>query len=203
VCVCVCVWVSVCVCVCLSVGVSTLSARLDSVPQMRYFSFGKKIDLLVYRYVLDASFNYCASLRWAQEHKFCDYKNTESDTQGVCGKLQKIYIMREKKVCVCVCLCVKNKYHDCGPPWTIWMITKMQSERHIVFVYIITKIQRTMGTKNYGLLVNIILFHCCGVPSCSSGFFLWGGLACGVFPSFFLFDWWFPLLILVRNLAWG
>jgi hypothetical protein len=58
-------------------------------------------------------------------------------------------------VCViCVCVCVKNKYRDNGPPWIILMITKIHSERHKVSVYMITKIQRTTGTKNYGPLVN-------------------------------------------------
>jgi hypothetical protein len=46
---------------------------------------------------------------------------------------------------------VKKKHHDYGPPWIILMIAKIYSERHKV--YIITKIQRTIGKKKYGPLV--------------------------------------------------
>jgi hypothetical protein len=80
----------------------------------------------------------------------------------VCVHNKKIYIMREKNVCVCVCVCVcvKNKYRDHGPPWIILMITKIHSERHKVIVYMITKIQRTTGTKNYGpLVLYVLLLH--------------------------------------------
>jgi hypothetical protein len=57
-------------------------------------------------------------------------------------------------VCVCVCACVENEYHDYGPPRTILMITEIHSERHKACVYMITKMSRTTGKKNYGTLVS-------------------------------------------------
>jgi hypothetical protein len=52
---------------------------------------------------------------------------------------------------------VKNKYHDYGPPWIISMNTnRIHGDRYNVYVYTITKIKRTTGTKNYGLIVLLI-----------------------------------------------
>jgi hypothetical protein len=37
------------------------------------------------------------------------------------------------------------------------MITKIHGERYKVSVYMITKVERTTGTKNYGPLVYIVM----------------------------------------------
>jgi hypothetical protein len=36
-------------------------------------------------------------------------------------------------------------------------MTKIQSERHMVCMYMITKMRRTTGTKNYGPLVSNVI----------------------------------------------
>jgi hypothetical protein len=50
-------------------------------------------------------------------------------------------------VCVCVSA-VKHQDHECGgPPWIIFMITEIQSERHRACMYVITKNTKNDGRK--------------------------------------------------------